>query len=332
MNKLIFWTLLITTCVISLLILVCLPHDRYLRYQALDVGAFKKATWIYERTMFDPSPIDIAFIGTSHTMNAIDSKLVEQHINNELTSKKHVVNFSIPQLGRDMHQTLVKLLLENRQPELLFIEIRETETRDQHPATHYLANAQDMLESPLLVNTRYFGNLARLPLRQSSLFLKSQFPTIFGVATKFDQQAYAGSHQNYALTFPDGRSRHRIRTEQVLVEKRRKWAKANAHKLLRDNELENFINFNANLSILRNIVSMAKDKGVEVYFLYLPDFGSQARPVDEAIYTQMAPILYVDDVSIFRDTNNWYDLGHLNAIGAEKYTHSIANNITDKVL
>jgi hypothetical protein len=303
-----------------------------LRYQALDIGAFKKAKWIYERAVFDPTPIDIAFFGTSHTLNAIDSTLVEEQINVGRTDKKHVVNFAIPQLGRDMHQTLVKLLLEHRQPEILFIEIRETETRDQHPATYYLANSYDMISSPLLVNTRYFGNLARLPLRQSSLFLKTQFPDMFGVTKEFDPQAYAGTHLNYALAFPDGKSRHRIRSEQVLVEKRLRWTRKNAHKLLRDNKLKNFINYNANLSILRNIISIAKDKGVQVYFIYLPDFGSQAKPVDAELYASMAPILYIDDPSIFTNTYNWYDLGHLNAQGAKRFTHSISKVINNKVL
>jgi hypothetical protein len=332
MSKAKFWALLITTCVVSLILLSVLSHNKYLRYQALDVGVFKKATWIYERTVFDPTPIDIAFFGTSHTLNAIDSTLVEEYINVDRTPKKHVVNFAIPQLGRDMHQTLVKLLLEHRQPEILFIEIRETETRDQHPATYYLANSLDMINSPLLVNSRYFGNLARLPLRQSSLFLKTQFPDMFGVTTEFDQQAYAGAHQNYALAFPDGKSRHRIRTEQILVEKRLRWKRKNAHKLLRDNKLKNFINYNANLTILRNLISLAKKQGIEVYFIYLPDFGSQAKPVDEEIYQAMAPILYIDDPSIYTNTNNWYDLGHLNAQGAMRYTKSISKVINNKVL
>jgi hypothetical protein len=332
MNKAKFWALLITTCVVSVAILSCLPHNPYLRYQELDVGVFKKDTWIYERTVFDPTPIDIAFFGTSHTLNAIDSTLVEEQINIDRSSKKRVVNFALPQLGRDMHQTLIKLLLEHKQPEVLFIEIRETEARDQHPATYYLANSKDMLESPLLVNTRYFGNLARLPLRQSNLFLKTQFPDMFGVSVEFDQQSYAGSHQNYALAFPDGRSRDKIQSEKFLIEKRQNWTKNNGHKLLRDNKLKNFINYNANLTILRNLISLAKKQGIEIYFIYLPNFGSQAKPVDEDIYALMAPILYVEDPSIFGNAYNWYDLGHLNAQGAMKFTNSISQIINDKVL
>ena len=326
-----FWTLLISSCVMVLLVFICLPHNKYLRYQGLEIGAFNKAKWIYERTVFDPTPIDIAFFGTSHTLNAVDSEILEGKININRSNKKHVVNFAIPALGRDMHRTLVKFLLEHRRPEIIFIELRETETRDQHPATHYLANSTDMLQSPLLVNSRYFGNLARLPLRQSSLFLKTQFPNMFGVSVSFDEQSYLGPHSNSTLIFTNGKSRDVFLSEQELEEKRRKWEQKNSYKLLRDSELTNYIYYNANLSILRNIISFAESQGVLVYFIYLPDFGSQDKPIDENIYATMAPILYVDDPSIFTNTNNWYDLGHLNSKGAVNYTQAISEVITRKV-
>lgn len=332
MNKFVFWTLLIVTCVTSLILLSCLPHNQYLRYQGIKVGAFQKASWIYERAVFDPTPIDIAFVGTSHTLNAVDSEIVENKINLGQTVKTHVVNFAIPALGRDMHRTLVKLLLEQRKPKVLFLELRETETRDQHPATHHLANASDMILSPLLVNTRYFGNLARLPLRQSKLFLQTQLPNVFGVSAQFNEESYMGAHRNSTLAFVNGKSRDVIRSEKYLVEKRKSWNSKNAHKLLRENKVKNFINYNANLSILRSIVNTAKEQGVEVYFIYLPDFGSQEKPIDEEIYLSMAPILYIEDTSIFTNANNWFDLGHLNSQGSVNFSHAISEIILSEVL
>src|SRR3712207_7107717 len=49
----------------------------------------------------------------------------------------------------------------------------EDEPRDLHPAFGRLAEVDDLLSAPLLVNTRYIDNLLRLPLRQMQLFGRS---------------------------------------------------------------------------------------------------------------------------------------------------------------
>ncbi len=153
-----------------------LPHNKYIRYQMLDVGAYKAATWIYERIYFDKTPIDVAFFGTSHTMNAIDSEIVES-----LLIDKHVVNFAIPHFGRDMHHTLIKLLLDNRTPETIILEVREDEARDLHPGVHYLADIDDLYSAPLIVNFRYLGNLIRQPLRQLKAINFEIIPNFWGM-------------------------------------------------------------------------------------------------------------------------------------------------------
>ena len=163
--------------VITLIIIVgvCfLPHDDYFRYKALDIGAYGKAKWIYERIIFDDTPIDIVFIGTSHTLNAIDSEIIEEELSRQFQEKLHVVNLALPHFGRDMHLLLTRFLLKYRTPKLIVLEVRESEARDMHPATHYLANSEDLLKAPIFVNIRYLSNLSQLPLRQINLFLKTK--------------------------------------------------------------------------------------------------------------------------------------------------------------
>jgi hypothetical protein len=324
LKKSTFWITTILICISLLSIVSLLPHDPYLRYQSLNIGTYNKAKWLYERSVFDSTPIDIAFIGTSHTLNAVDSVIIEKNINTSSNSFRHVANFSIPHFGRDMHKLIAKLLIENKLPAIIVIEIRESEERDQHPATHYLAESYDLLKAPLLINKRYFGNLIRLPLRQSSLFMQTYFPSIFGKTLNFNPNMYLGSHLNFTTEFPGERLRNNLRTKEQLEESMVKWNKLNEFKLNRENSTLNFLYFNANWSNLLSTVELAKSKGVKVYFNYLPNYGSKNKPIDYLIYEQIAPILYPKDFTIFKNPEHWSDLGHLNGDGATAYSNDIS--------
>lgn len=324
MKKITYWIITIFVCLATLSIASILPHDPYLRYKSLTVGHYSKAKWIYERAVYDDTPIDIAFIGTSHTLNAVDSVKIENNIIKKTGSLKHVVNFAIPHLGRDMHKLITKLLIEKKLPEVILIEIRESEGRDQHPATHYLADGIDLLTAPLLVNQRYTGNLIRLPLRQSNLFLKTTFPEFFHADTTFNVNAYKGAHFNFTTHYPSGKSRDKEHTKFVLDELYAQRSQKHSYKLARDNELMNFINFNANWVNLRGAVELAKAKGVKVYFTYLPSYNSGSQPIDALIYEEMAPILYIKNAQTLGNPKHWYDFGHLNGVGAMAYSEEIS--------
>jgi hypothetical protein len=331
LKKSTYWIFATIICLGVLSIASVLPHATYLRYQALTVGSYSKATWIYERATYDKTPIDIAFIGTSHTLNAVDSVTVENSINNKNNSFKHVVNFAIPHFGRDMHKLIIKLLIEKKAPEVILIEIRESEERDQHPATHYLADASELLNAPLLVNLRYFGNLMRLPLRQSSLFLKTSFPEFFGANANFKADNYAGTHLNFTTEFTNGKIRDNVHNKSDLEKYSEQWNQENAFKLNRDNEFKNFIYFNANWLNLKSAIELAKSNGIKVYFTYLPNYGASPKPIDALVYENIAPILYVKDDSVLHDPKHWYDLGHLNGTGAIAYSNEISKILTEEL-
>jgi hypothetical protein len=64
-----FFGALLATCGMTLL-----PHDKYLRYQSLNDRSAPNSYWIYERIHDDPTPIDIAFIGTSRTGRSMNTR------------------------------------------------------------------------------------------------------------------------------------------------------------------------------------------------------------------------------------------------------------------
>src|SRR5262249_23570762 len=153
------------TLTAALVVAACfLPHPRYLRFAILQDSAVLKAGWIYERIHFDPTPTEIVFLGTSHTVFGIDSATVERQFHAITGRDMHVVNFALQHLGRDTHFLIAQEILRTRPVKLLVIEVQEDEPRDLHPAFGALADPSDLLSAPVLVNVRYFDNVAHLPL------------------------------------------------------------------------------------------------------------------------------------------------------------------------
>ncbi len=328
MNGKRFWLVIFLSTLAFLAILVALPHQKYLRYQALEIGVYSKSKWIYERIHFDPANIDIAFIGTSHTLNGIDSEILSAKLSQLADRTIVATNLAIPHYGRDMHLSLGRELLSKRRPKVLVIEIRESEVRDSHPATHYLADRGELLTAPLLVNMRYAGNLARLPYRQGHLFLKTMMPAAFGAQHRFKPQAYAGTHLNYTMRSRTGVPRSQAKSQAELEALRAAADAKGQFKLARTNQLKTFLYYNANFTNLRRLVAESRAAGVQVLFLYLPNHGSAPKPVDWAMYESMAPIVYPDLQELYAG-KVWFDLGHLNADGAVKLSNEIALKLHD---
>ena len=81
---------------------VALPHNPYIRYQMLRNTLHERAQWIYERTHFDPTPIDIIVVGPSRSASAIDAPLLSQLLSDRLGRPIHTVNLTThsPQISR----------------------------------------------------------------------------------------------------------------------------------------------------------------------------------------------------------------------------------------
>ncbi len=316
-----YYLKLLLICVLASVTLLVgasfIPDSPYTRYRLLDIGAYKSATWIYERIHFDETPIDVAFFGTSHTMNGIDSLVVEQSLG---TDNVRVVNFAIPHFGRDMHYTLIKQLLENRKPQLIVLEVRESEARDLHPGTHYLAQPEDLYAAPWIVNLRYLGNLIRLPLRAIKTQYYEAFPELFDFHADFAAEKYHGAHFNHALSWPDGKERTRIASEHSLNAINNLSLPTNSLE-----ELKFYLFHNANFHYVNQISDLAKKYNVPVAYAYIPSFGAP----DVSVFAEKYPEnqwLYFDE-AIFKQKSNWSDPGHLNKHGALALSVDAANKI-----
>ncbi|MFT7077028.1 MAG: hypothetical protein ACJA0P_003046, partial [Planctomycetota bacterium] len=324
MSYLRFWARTALVAAATLVGMSALPDNEYLRFQDLTVGYYAKAQWVYERIVLDKTPIDVAFFGTSHTLNGVDSEVLEKEISDELGRPVHVVNCAIPHTGRDIQFTLMALLLEHRTPELIVLESRYTEGRDTHPATHYLADRSDLLGAPLVVNKNYFSNLARIPYRQLKLFVVGLAPEAFGYTKTLDPAAYDGPHVNFTSTRgPGGVSRDTFITEEELLEARHEYERNSAGLMERSSELKSYLSFNVSYTWVRRMGALAKGAGVPMMILNLPHFGDPLAPQDRKVHDELGPTTFLP-AEVLSDVSHWYDGDHFNAKGGAAAQPAIA--------
>lgn len=322
-----FWILSLVTAILVISIVSLIPHDGYLRYQLLDVGTYKKSKWIYERVHFSKTPIDVAFFGTSHTLNGIDSELVEDIVNAQLDTPRHVVNFSIPHFGRDMHYTLIKLLLEKHKPELIVLELRESEARDLHPGTHYLADSLDLLTAPLILNLRYPGNIIRVPSRNLKSLLHELAYPFTDKALRNDDVA---DHNNMALSFYDGRSRDIFISREELEKQRTAERKSAPYKYQPLPEWKSYLFYNANTEYLKKIKALTDSKNVRLALLYLPEYGTTSIPLRHPLIQRDIPLITAP-MPFYQRDDVFNDLGHLNKRGAIVMSELVAGEIVERI-
>jgi hypothetical protein len=312
----------VAAAVATLGAMTCLPHNRYIRWQALQTEAYARLGWIYERVHFDQTPTDVVFVGTSHTMNGVDAASVEQVMAADGVRAPDgrcltATNLAIPNYGRSMAWLIARELLDNRKARMVVLETFENESRKPHPLFVYVANVKDVLGAPLLINLNYFIDIARLPLRQTSLAFKSLFPGQFGLKSHFDPADYDGSTvdntrvvnvNGVALTPP----RTRVLPPALLeAMARRNLADKNTHMLGQRFET---LEYAFPLHYLNAILDLAARRQTPVTFLYLPGYGKPTTPIDPRPYAGRGEMIFAND--ILANRSNWYDADHLNAQGA----------------
>ena len=168
-----------------------LPDDPYQRWQLLDGTIHANARWIYERTHFDPTPIDVMFIGPSRIEKGVDApRLGEALAARGLPSR--VVNFALPEAGRNINYLIVKETLEHKTPRLIVIGVTEKPSRFGHSAFKYIAPAGMILDPGYPADANYFSDLIYLPFRQMRLFAADILPGGLGLSKRFNPAHYPG--------------------------------------------------------------------------------------------------------------------------------------------
>jgi len=293
-----------------------LPDDPYQRWQLLDGTIQKNVRWIYERTNFDPTPIDVAVLGPSRSAADVDSRELEAALRG-MGTPAHVVNFSLPEAGRDINYAVARELFKTKSPKVLVVGIIEKPSRFGHPAFKYVAPRALVADPAYFINLNYLSNLIYLPYRQMELFLADLWPSLMGLTKTFNPETYRGSNVDTtgAQFFP---------TRSGSVPASHNELMRGVHKLergmrppilpasLRD------VEFGDERHYIREIAELARAKGTRLVFLDLPFYTGPDTIQDESFYRQFGDVI---NASFLASHPEWYaDYAHLTAHGASVLT------------
>lgn len=296
-----------------------LPDNAYQRWQLLDGTIHSRARWIYERVHYDPAPIDVAFIGPSRIGAGVNAP----RLGRALAARGlpgNVVNFSLPETGRNINYAIVREMLETKRPRLLVIGVIEKPSRYGHSAFKYVAPAAMIADPGYLGNINYLSDLAYLPFRQLKLFAAKQAPWAFDMPTAFDRTHYAGPSDDTTgdVILPDGTIKNGSRpaSAEELARGVNKLRSTSTAAILPDDYAD--IEFGDERHFTRKIAEAARAKGVPVAFLALPYYTGPAAIQEQALYQGYGPIW---NAAFLAPHGEWFsDYGHLTTQGAAALT------------
>lgn len=253
---------------------------------------------VLDRIRINPTPIDIAFIGTSHTVSAIDDARLETAL-----AAGHVANLGTNWMGRDMHLFLLRELLTHKAPRLVVIEVNEREHPFGHVVLPFAGGLGEVLCCHAYLDPTLPRRLAAFLRQQALHAVAGAFPAEpSGPAFREDHtwMPLEGTRSNPELDL--NTSRHWLRTLPVT-------------------QLYG-------LKTVERMAAMAKAGGVRLVFLYQPNYVHVAAPPHgtRAAYTALGSVLELP-AELGSDPALWYDDGHLNRNGVRVLSPALAEGL-----
>lgn len=302
-------TLFIVILASPVLALFFTSYSPEFAFHYIENDCYNHGAWIYDRIIHNTTPIDIAFIGSSHTIHAFQEEKMEKQIG----SNYHLTNLGYCRYGRNLQYVLLKFLLKQKSPKLIVIEVHEDEEKNSHDIFPYLADTKDLLCTPTPINRDYFSDLfhgasARLAGFKARYIFEEKYP-------EANPSLYGYGDES------------RMATENELKENEEAWQRRLQRREIPAIEK---IKMKYPLAYLEKIVGLLNDKKIPFLFVYLPESGSKLKkPKYAEIYQQWAPILYPPE-SIFNDTTNWMDASHLNNKGSGLLSQWMAGQLKNE--
>lgn len=292
-------TLFLLPVFFSFLALLVLPLDKKRAYHYLTGDCNGRGAWYYRRLYESATPVDIAFIGSSHTINGINDTLIEQQINVPGKPYRHVTNLGYCRLGRDLSYILVREVLKQKNSGTIILEVMGEEHMLGHPVFPYLAEGSDLLIPATVVNRTYLPHLydallARIMYMRQNLW-NEEYPYTYL------QRENSGFGTNV----------FNADTNQLNDFKQRRYARqTESHTWKRS------ISRLFPLSYIRKTAAATSQHRARLIFLYIPPYGSPEKiPIEKALYEEYGELWLPPD-TIWQNKSNWYDTDHLNLKGA----------------
>jgi hypothetical protein len=321
------WFLGLTTFfgVVASAVTLIMPDDRYLRFQQLTDTIQYRSRWIYERIHFDQTPIDVAVVGASRILYAVNAPLLEQQLSMRARSNVHVANLALPQAGFDLSTVLMREVIRYKHPKLVIGMAIEKFPLNGHPAFKDLADIGDIVNAPILVNVNYFSDLMHAEYRQIKLAIVAIDPPFFGYSREFDPSNYAGTEVDTTNdeTLPDGHTIHHSAVHsRDFIEADAKSYAADLRAWRFDRRLMPYV-FSISYKAYREMSRLALAGHAKFLLLFQSYYQGPTSPVEYDFLRRLATVILAnwtaDDYHLFMDSR------HCNTAGATLITTKLAD-------
>ena len=292
------------------IVILLVPIDKKYQYAFVKNVCSLKSNYIYHRIYEDTLPVDVVFLGSSHTMCGINDSIVQSVLE---AQGRHlqVSNLGFCRLGRDLEYAIFKDLLRRKKPKLLVLEVRQEEPELSHPDFGSIADIGDVLNPPLIINQSYFGDLTgaftvRLNYIRDVLFQND-------INAPYEAPHLAFLQKNIVADTSVLYTGVRHRWERYYSHTRPAWG---------DRIMTSYPK-----SYVKMMMDMAKANNIKVVMLYIPNFGyPYHKPKELNYYRQITDVILMPD-SFLDNEKNWMEDEHLNRSAADILSDSVGHYI-----
>lgn len=289
------------------LLVIMMPNERRSQYIGLKDDCFNHGIWIHDRIHLNEKDIDIAFLGSSHTINGFNDQMISKSL-----SPLVATNFGYCRLGRNLHYVILKEIISQKNINTLVLEVREEEDRYSHPVFPFLAGSKDVLLPNPFFNRDILSDMwnhlgYKIELWQDKIYEREP-----EVAARLEDYGYAYHTDTASAELLD-----RIRLERSNPRYKATGLEARFHN-----------NFPA--VYLNKIARTCSNNNIKLYFIYFPSYATPyEKPALAELYMKYGELI-IPPKEIFADQDNWYDENHLNKAGASKLSAWIIDILKQK--
>ncbi|MFA9389495.1 MAG: hypothetical protein ACERKD_06790 [Prolixibacteraceae bacterium] len=294
-------------------LILLLPLNKEFAFHFIKGNCYNHGEWLYERIFENETPVDVAFIGSSRTLHAVNDKVLEELVLQKTGNKLNVANLGFCQQGRNFQYSVLKDLLKHKHPSLVVIEITEDEQRSSHQSFPYIADMIDVLTAPFL-NAYYLSDLMKaINVRWEQL----KFTLIFKTKLNSNQKS------NYGYGSMD-----RVATPDEIQQNRAYWNR----RILRDHssDIGRYLDHYPFYFVQKSIELLKKNQ-VEFCFLFVPTSNPDIKESVFNRYYENLASCYSISPSNYQNGDLWLDASHFNNKGAQLVADELLGFLEDEL-
>ncbi len=292
---------------VFIILLFVVPSDKQFAYHFIKNDCEDHAAWMYDRMVYNKTPMDIVIIGTSQTRDAVMDSIVEDRLK-EQGINKHIVNFGYCRFGRNFQYAVIKDIFRHKKVTELILEVSASEDRMSHVDFPYVADSRDVLFPVLFFNQKIFSDMFHA--------LSMRFE-LFKLKALGKKQVYDIRTGNHGCTPCTG-----VADDKVLADAKHEVDSPR----FQSSSIEKWINRQYPLAYLEKIAGLAKRNGCRVSFLYLPSYGN-TKPPELYNHYRLYGEIYIPPVGILTNKPYWSDHAHLNSDGALRLSEWLSGEL-----